>query len=100
MLDSIGYCSLASTSKPEPLLGFLVNLTNARYGLNISAEDLMTIGKETLQAELKFNEGSEFHTANEPDPEFVRTESLAPTGSVFDVDQEEIDTIWGKLNEM
>jgi aldehyde:ferredoxin oxidoreductase len=100
MLDSMGYCTLASTSKPEPLLDFLVNLTNARFGLNISAEDLMKIGKETLQAELKFNEGSEFHTANEPDPEFVRTESLAPTGSVFDVDQEEIATIWDKLDKM
>ena len=100
MMDSMGYCLLAATIKPQPLQELLVNLINARYGLNIDVGDLMKIGKETLQAELKFNEGSGFHTANEPNPEFVRNEPLAPTGSVFDVDQEEIDAIWDKLANM
>jgi len=100
MLDSMGYCLLAATAKPQPLQTLLVNLVNARYGLNLDVGDLMKIGKETLQAELKFNEGSDFHTANEPDPEFVRSEALAPTGSVFDVDQAEIDGIWDKLDNM
>jgi len=100
VLDTMGYCLLASPSKPEPLSEFLKDLINARYGLNISSEDLMKIGRETLKTELKFNAGAEFGTAHEPYPAFIRNEPLAPSGSVFDVDLDEIGTIWEKMDKM
>jgi len=100
MMDTMGYCLLASTSKPEPLTDFLRDLINARYGLDISSEDLMEIGKEILRTELKFNAGSEFDTAHEPYPAFIRNEPLAPSGNVFDVDLDEIGTIWKRMEKM
>jgi aldehyde:ferredoxin oxidoreductase len=69
----------------------------ARYGQEVAAEDLLEIGKQTLRDELKFNEAAEFSTLHGPDPEFVRNEPLAPTGSVFDVDPEEVASIWERL---
>lgn len=97
-VDTLGYCLLASVSNPSLLLDFLKDLINARYGLNISPEDLTELGKKTIKAELRFNEGAEFSSVHEPYPEFIRNEPLAPTGSVFDVDEDEIATIWEKLD--
>jgi aldehyde:ferredoxin oxidoreductase len=97
VVDSMGYCLLAAPSDHAAALAFLKNLINARYGLNVSEEDLVEIGKQTLRDELKYNKGAEFATLHGPDPAFVRTEPLAPTGSVFDVDAEEVASIWERL---
>ena len=97
MVDSMGYCLLASPSDHAAALGFLSGLVNARYGLSVSDNDLMEIGKQVLRDELKFNKGAEFGTVHGPDPEFLRNEPLAPTGSVFDVDPGEIAAIWEGL---
>lgn len=97
LLDTVGYCMLASIGDTTALQEFLKNLINARYGLSITVDDLLKIGRETLKAELEFNKGTEFNTAHEPYPDFVRTEPLAPTGSTFDVDLDEAAKIWDKL---
>ena len=97
MVDSLGYCLLASPSDHGAALAFLKNLVNARYGLSVSEEDLMEIGRQTLRDELRFNEGAEFNSIHGPDPAFIRNEPLAPTGSVFDVDPDEVASIWDRL---
>jgi len=96
-IDALGYCNLAAPMDKKVLMEFLKNLINARYGLNVSVDDLYNIGRETLKAELKFNEGAEINKVH-PFPEFIRSESLAPTGSVFDVDPDEIAKIWENLD--
>jgi len=97
MVDSMGYCLLAAPSDHAAASGFLKDLLKARYGLDVTEEDLMEIGKQTLRDEIKFNEGAEFSTIHGPDPEFIRNEALAPTGSVFDVDAGEMASIWERL---
>jgi len=47
---------------------------------------------------LAFNKGSEFFTAHEPDPEFIKTEPMGPNGEVFDIDPDEIASLWEKLD--
>ncbi len=96
-LDSMGYCTLAQPGDRKVLAAFLLDLVKARFGQEMSAAEMVQIGRDTLKTELEFNKGTEFHQANEPDPDFYRTEPLAPTGNVFDVDQKEIDGIWEKL---
>lgn len=96
-LDSMGYCTLALPGDSKVLTAFLLDLIKARYGLEMSAAEMVQIGRDTLKTELEFNKGTEFYQDNEPDPGFYRTEPLAPTGNVFDVDQKEIDGIWEKL---
>ncbi|MBW2060591.1 MAG: aldehyde ferredoxin oxidoreductase [Deltaproteobacteria bacterium] len=97
-MDSLGYCLLAVPEDHKALLIFLTDLVKARYGLSLKVGDLIDIGRETLRTELEFNQGTEFHTAHGPDPEFVRTEPLAPIGNVFDVDPDEIAAIWDRLD--
>ena len=96
MMDSLGYCILAIPGDVRTLLGSLKDLINARYGLNIEQGDMFAIGAKTIKTELAFNEGTEFHHIH-PYPEFLRSEPLAPSGSVFDVDPDEIATIWNEL---
>ncbi len=97
MVDSLGYCLLASPSDHAAALGFFKDLLKARYGLDVSEEDLMEIGRQTLRDELRFNEEAGFNALHGADPEFFRSEPLAPTGSVFDVDPAEIASIWERL---
>jgi aldehyde:ferredoxin oxidoreductase len=96
-LDTLGYCFLARVSSNQVQLEFLRDLLNARFGLTLTMEEMVRLGRETLQIELAFNKGSEFYTAHDPDPEFVKTEPAAPLGTVFDVDPQEIASIWDKL---
>lgn len=98
-VDTLGYCMLASPGNQARLLAFLGELINARYNTELKTEDLIELGKETLRAELKFNTGAEIDSAH-PTPEFLRSEPLAPTGQVFDIDPEEIKNAWTKLDRL
>jgi aldehyde:ferredoxin oxidoreductase len=98
MMDSLGYCILAAPGDKRALINFLRDLINARFGLSVNEDDLVKIGRETLRDEIAFNEKAGFVKANDPAPEFVRNEALAPTGSVFGVPQEQIDMIWDQLD--
>ncbi len=96
--DALGYCYFATPMDHKKTMEFLRDLINARYGLSLAVEDLIKIGRETLKDELEFNKTSGFHTLNEPDPEFVRAEPVAPLGNVFGVDPDEIAKIWDNLD--
>jgi len=98
-IDSLGYCLLAQPGDRKALRGFIVDLMRARFGIAFEDKDIFRIGTDTIRDELAFNQETDFHTANEPDPAFLRTEPLAPAGHVFDVDPEEIATIWADLAE-
>lgn len=97
MADSLGLCILAAPSDPTRLLIYLRGLIKGRYGINISANELFEIGKETLRQELAFNQGTDVETAH-PRPDFLRKEKLAPLSAVFDIDQTEIDSLWDRLD--
>lgn len=96
--DTLGYCLNAVPGGQASTYKFLADLLNARYGLNLTDEDMQEIGKQTLKDELKFNEGAEFSKVWEPYPQFFRTEALPPTNSVFDVEDAELKAMWQKLD--
>lgn len=96
-IDSLGYCLLAQPGDGKALRTVIKELIKGRYGIAFEDKDLFQIGTDTIKDELAFNKGTSFLTANEPDPEFLRTEPLAPAGHVFDVDPEEIAAIWDDL---
>jgi len=98
MADTLGLCILAAPSDPTRLLVYLRGLLQGRYGIELSANQLFEMGKETLRQELKFNRGTDFETAH-PEPGFLRTEALAPMSAVFNVDPDEIKTIWERLED-
>ena len=95
--DSLGHCLLATPQDRDGWLSAMAELINTRFGTAISADTLMENGRQTLRDEIRFNKGSEFHTAHEVFPEFILNEELAPNQTVFDVPSEEIGRIWDPL---
>ncbi len=97
-VDAMGLCYFSTTLDRKILMEFLKELLNARYGMNLTADDVVDVGRDTLRDEIKFNAEAGFVEANDPDPEFIRVEPLRPTGMVFGVPAEEIAAIWDNLD--
>ena len=91
--DSLGACIFAG-------FGFSNNyevipsLLNARYGWNTGVEILEELGRESLKLEREFNRQAGFTTADDRLPEWMTREPLPPHNTVFDVPEEEMDTIF------
>jgi aldehyde:ferredoxin oxidoreductase len=95
--DTFGYCLNAIPGGQVSLNGFLAALLAARFGATVAEDDIVAFAKQTLLDMKRFNDQAEFSRVHEPLPAFVRTESIAPAGQVFDVDEKEIETFWPKL---
>lgn len=96
-LDAIGYCILALPLKPYIVYDFLAEAISARYGINLTKDDVMNIGRETLREELAFNKAAGFNEIHEKYPQFIREEILPPSNSVFDIEDAEMDKLWDNL---
>jgi aldehyde:ferredoxin oxidoreductase len=95
--DAMGYC-LNSVPGSRSVYPFFAALMNARYGLKLTPEDIMEVGKQTLRDQLAFNEKSEFSKMDLKMPAFIREETINPTQSVFDVDEAEVKNLWKGLD--
>ncbi|HUV08159.1 MAG TPA: iron-containing alcohol dehydrogenase, partial [Spirochaetia bacterium] len=95
--DTLGYCLNSVPGGRASIYGFLAALLSARYGGEVTANDVLEIGKQTIREELAFNRGTEFGRRSDPLPEFLRTEPLYPTNQVFDVEESELATIWNRM---
>ena len=65
--------------------------------MDLTEDDIVNIGKETLTEELRFNEAAEFLKAHENQGAFMRKETLFPPQSTFDVEESEVGHIWDGL---
>lgn len=95
--DAFGYC-LNSVPGSRSVYPFFADLMNARYGLRLTPDDVMEIGKQTLRDQLAFNQNAEFGKMDQKMPAFLREEAIEPTDSVFDVDDAEVHNLWGGLD--
>jgi aldehyde:ferredoxin oxidoreductase len=96
--DAFGYCLNSVPGGRASIYQFFSDLMNARYGMQMTAKDVMEIGKQTLKDQLAFNEKAEFSKMDSKANTFVREEAITPTGQVFDVDDEEIKKVWKGLD--
>ena len=96
-IDSVGYCLLALPTKASLIYDVIAKLINARYGIDLKAEDVMDIGKNTIKEELAFNRSAGWTDIHNRLPEFMVREKLPPNDVVFDIPQDEIDPIFNKV---
>lgn len=91
--DSLGACIFAG-------FGFSVvpdiikELVDAKYGWNVSKEYLQDLGRETLSFEREFNRLAGFTEKDDRLPAWLSEEKLESTGAVFDVSDNDLDSIW------
>jgi len=95
-VDATGYClfiAFAVLDIPEGLQGVVESL-NGVLGANLTVNDVAPIGKSIIDAELEFNRKAGFTAVHDRLPEFFKEEKLPPHKGVFDVTDEELDSVF------
>ncbi len=79
-IDSTGMClfiAFAILDQPETFQA-LIDLLNAFYGLNFTADDVTEYGKKVLTMERDFNKRAGFTKEQDRLPDFFKTEAVPP----------------------
>ncbi|MEJ5299466.1 MAG: aldehyde ferredoxin oxidoreductase C-terminal domain-containing protein [Thermodesulforhabdaceae bacterium] len=95
-IDSTGMClfiAFAIMDQPDTFQAFL-EMINAFYGINMTLEDFVELGKRILSMERDFNIRAGFCPGDDRLPEFFKKEPLSPHNVVFDVPDEELDKVF------
>ncbi len=91
--DTLGACIFSG-------FGFAVvpetisELVNARYGTHYDLGLLQELGRETIGYEKEFNRRAGFTKADDRLPEWMTREPLPPHNTVFDVSEEDLDSVF------
>ena len=91
--DSLGACIFAAFGYVAAP-GIIQELVRARYGWDAPATYLQDLGKETIQMERAWNQRAGFTRKDDRLPEWMTREPLPPHNAVFDVPDEDLDSIF------
>ncbi|MCP4578804.1 MAG: aldehyde ferredoxin oxidoreductase [Deltaproteobacteria bacterium] len=94
LMDSMGFCYFSL------LMGnfqICARLIESLCGVDCSEESVFDMVKAALKEEKAFNGRAGITEAADRLPEFLGTEPLAPNNSVFDVPDEDLKAVFGKL---
>jgi aldehyde:ferredoxin oxidoreductase len=91
--DTLGACSFAAFgfgAAPETIR----DLLNARYDWDVAVDIVQVLGKESLRLEREFNRRAGFTAKDDRLPEWMTREPLPPFNPVFDVPEEDLDSVF------
>jgi aldehyde:ferredoxin oxidoreductase len=95
-IDSTGMClfvAFAIMDQPETNQA-LIDMLNAFYGWNLTADDVAQYGMNVLKNERDFNARAGFTKAQDRLPEYMKKEALGPHNVTFQVKDEDLDTVF------
>ncbi len=95
-LDATGYClfcAFAILDIPEGLVG-IVESVNGVLGTNYTVDDVIKNGQQIIDTEIAFNRAAGFTAVDDRLPEFIMEEKLPPTNEVFNVTDEDLDSVF------
>lgn len=96
VIDSVGYClfiAFAILDIVEGLEG-VVESVNGVLGTSLTLDDIPTIGMQVIETEIKFNKAAGFTSLDDRLPEFMKEEKFPPDNEVFNVSDEELDSVF------
>ena len=96
VIDATGYClftAFAVLDIPEGLVG-MVESVNGVLGINLTVNDIAGVGKSIIDTEIKFNKAAGFTNKDDRLPEFLLKEPLPPYNEVFDVPDDDLDSVF------
>lgn len=91
--DSLGICVMGGFAFAMDK-SIIPDLVNGQYGWDVEADYLQKLGRETILMEREFNRLAGFTAQDDRIPEWMTMEQLPPTGAVFDVPDQELDSIF------
>jgi aldehyde:ferredoxin oxidoreductase len=95
-IDATGMClfiAFAVLDQPDTFQA-LLDMLNAFYGLNLTANDVTELGKTILKMERDFNARAGFTKEHDRLPEFFKKEPLPPHNITFLVKDEDLDRVF------
>jgi aldehyde:ferredoxin oxidoreductase len=95
-IDSTGMClfiAFAVLDQPDTFQA-LIDLLNAFYGLSLTADDVVALGKKVLKMERDFNARAGFTAKHDRLPEYFKKEPLPPHNVTFQVTDEDLDRVY------
>jgi aldehyde:ferredoxin oxidoreductase len=95
-IDSTGMClfiAFAVLDQPETFQA-LIDMLNAFYGLNLTADDVTELGKKVLKMERDFNTRAGFSKEQDRLPPFFKMQPVPPHNVTFDIRDEELDQVF------
>jgi len=95
-VDSTGMClfiAFAVLDQPETFQA-LIDMINAFYGMELTADGVAELGKSVLKTERDFNERAGFTAKQDRLPEYFIKEELPPHNVTFKVKDEELDQLY------
>jgi aldehyde:ferredoxin oxidoreductase len=94
--DTLGACMFSGFGfSTAP--GAIRDLVIGQHGIDLGEEPLKALGSQTLKLELEFNRAAGFTAADDRLPEWMTLEPLPPTDAVFDVPNEDLDTLFERF---
>ncbi|AGL01735.1 aldehyde ferredoxin oxidoreductase family protein [Desulfoscipio gibsoniae] len=94
-LDALGLCLFVAFSildNPDAYQA-IVELVNAQYNLNLTENDMTTMGQSVLHNELEFNKAAGFTAKDDQLPEFFN-EQIPPHNTTWDFTTEELQQVF------
>jgi len=95
-IDSTGMClfiAFPALDIPECLTS-LIDMINARFGINLTGDDVTALGKSVLKIEHQFNVDAGLTKEHDRLPEFFSLEEVPPHNAIWDFTADELDTFW------
>jgi aldehyde:ferredoxin oxidoreductase len=95
-IDSTGMCVFVAfpmLDQPDTFQA-LIDMLNSFYGLNLTANDVVELGKSVLKNERNFNAAAGFTSKQDRLPEYFMKEKLPPHNVTFQVKGEELDKLF------
>ncbi len=95
-VDATGMClfiAFAVLDQPDTFQA-LIDMINAFYGLELTADDVTELGKSILKNEREFNAAAGFTEEHDRLPRYFLTEKLPPHEITFGVKDGDLDTVF------
>jgi aldehyde:ferredoxin oxidoreductase len=72
----------------------LLDMLNSLYGINLTPDNVVELGKKVLKLERDFNTRAGFTKEADRLPAFFKIEKVAPHNVTFDIPDEELDKVY------
>jgi aldehyde:ferredoxin oxidoreductase len=95
-IDSTGLCLFIAfpiLDQPETFQS-LLDLLGGFYGIEMTGDDVVALGKKVLSVEREFNKAAGFGPADDRLPSFFKSEKLSPHNLTFGVTDAELDEVY------
>jgi aldehyde:ferredoxin oxidoreductase len=95
-VDATGMClfiAFAVLDQPETFQA-LIDMLNGFYGLNLTGDDVVALGKQILKTERDFNARAGFTAQDDRLPAFFKSEPVGPHNVTFQVKDEDLDKVF------